>query len=76
MAQAKAFDAYREALVVETETVWPETLEPLDADQQARIAQQLHADPQQAAELEYLRVPTGFCRQITVTAEDVARLQD
>jgi hypothetical protein len=68
------FDPYREALVMETRTVWPAGFDQLNEGQRQRIATGLHADPQQAAGLEYVRTHTGFCRQITVTDEDVARL--
>jgi hypothetical protein len=68
------FDPYREALVVETATVWPDELGPRDAAPRESIARRLHADAAQAAELEYVRLATGFCRRITVTAADLARL--
>lgn len=67
------FDAYREALVLETNTVWPEEFEDLDAAERRAIEKVLHADPASCAQLEYVRVHTGFCRQITVTAADVER---
>ena len=70
------FDPYREALVMETKTVWPEGFETFDEARRTRIAAALHADPEQAAVLDYVRVHTGFCRQITVTDEDVARVSD
>ena len=35
----------------------------------------LHANPAQAADLAYTRLHTGFCRQISVTAEDLERLK-
>jgi hypothetical protein len=70
---ADKFDPYREALVMETKTIWPAEYEDLDEATKLQIAQSLHADPQQAAQLEYIRVHTGFCRQITVTADDVQR---
>lgn len=69
-----AFDPYREALVVETETRWPAELTGVPAADRPRIEDQLHAEPQKAKQLEYLRLPTGFSRRITVTAEDLARL--
>jgi hypothetical protein len=72
---ADAFDPYREALVVETATVWPEDTGGVPAADRERIACQLHAQPQQARQLEYVRLHTGFCRQITVTAEDLQRLK-
>ncbi len=71
-----AYDAYREALVVETKTVWPEDLPnaPQGESERERIAARLHAAPAQAAELEYVRLHTGFIRKITVTAADLERL--
>jgi len=73
MAKGKAFDPYREGLVVETETIWPEELADVSAAERARIEPLLHADAENAAHLEYVRVPTGFCRQITVTPDDIER---
>ncbi|MCY2992772.1 MAG: hypothetical protein NTY19_33560 [Planctomycetota bacterium] len=71
---ADKFDRYREALIVETNTIWPRELAPLDPAEQSRLEQTLHADPEPCTELEYVRVHTGFCRQITVTAQDLQRL--
>lgn len=71
---ADNFDPYREALVVETLTVWPDGVGPEDGDSRRRIEALLHADPTPVGQLEYLRLPTGFSRKITVTAEDLARL--
>jgi len=68
---ANAFDPYREALVVETSTLWPDEFDAWEADERRRVEQRLHAEPQSAAELDYVRLHTGFCRQITVTAADV-----
>jgi hypothetical protein len=70
---ANTFDPYREALVIETLTVWPEGLasEPLGDSARRRIEDRLHADPAHAAELEYVRIPAGFIRKITVTASDL-----
>ena len=76
---ANEFDAYREALVVETSTIWSPELQqsgarPADRQARERIEQALQAAPQQAAELTYERMHTGFCRVITVTADDLARV--
>ncbi len=71
---ADTFDPYREALVVETATLWTPDMGSISLEKQADIAQQLHADATRCVNLEYIRVPTGFCRRITVTAEDVARV--
>ena len=75
---ANAFDPYREALVIETKTVWSPEAQSigLGDPQRAEVAAWLHAHPADAAELEYLRLTAGFCRQITVTADDVARYQE
>lgn len=69
------FDAYREALVVETNTVWPPEFAGLSQTERDAIETRLHADAREASQLEYLRLPTGFCRQITVTADDVQRVR-
>jgi hypothetical protein len=67
------FDPYREALVVETTTIWPEEYDDWEPADRRRIESQLHADPARAAELEYVRMHTGFQRQLTVTPADVQR---
>ncbi|MGH7134728.1 MAG: hypothetical protein ACREHD_03250 [Pirellulales bacterium] len=69
-----AFDPYREALVVETQTIWPDEYDSWDEAERAEVAERLHAEPQAAAEMDYLRLHTGFCRQITVTPADVERV--
>jgi hypothetical protein len=69
------FDAYREALVVETSTIWPEQYDDWDPAERARIERQLHADPQAAAQLDYTQLHTGFCRDITITSEDLDRFK-
>lgn len=69
------FDRYREALVVEADTIWPAEHQGLDAAEKRRLEQALHADPKSCAQLEYVRMHTGFCRQITVTAEDLKRIR-
>lgn len=67
------FDPYREALVIETKTVWPDDIELDPADKQ-RLEESLHGDPATASHLEYMRLHTGFCRIITVTSDDLERL--
>jgi hypothetical protein len=71
---ADSYDPYREALVMETETEWPEDLAGLDRAERARISLALHSAPDQASHLEYVRTHTGFCRKIVVTSDDVARV--
>jgi hypothetical protein len=72
---ADPFDPYRDALVIETHTIWPEELPQAPPEERRRIEERLHADPAHAAQLEYVKLHAGFCRQITVTAEDLHRLQ-
>jgi hypothetical protein len=72
---ADPFDPYREALVVETETVWPEEYDHLEPAEKRRIESALHAEPAACTEMEYVRLHTGFCRVITVAPADLARLQ-
>ena len=67
------FDAYRDALVVETKTIWPEEFADVGPEERRRVEERLHADPPNARELAYVRLHAGFCRQITVTAEDLQR---
>lgn len=71
---AEAFDPYRDALVVEEATVWPNGSFGLDEEARRRVERALHAEASQAADLEYVRLPTGFCRQVRVTPADVERI--
>lgn len=70
---ANAFDPYREALVVEANTIWPAEFDGLSLGEKARIESKLHATPKDAADLDYTRLHTGFARDITVTSADVER---
>jgi len=71
---ADKFDPYRESLVIETNTIWPAEFADISDDRRVGIEQALHADPESCAHLEYVRVHTGFCRQITVTSQDMDRV--
>ena len=71
---ADKFDPYREALVMELATVWPEEYDGWEASDKAQFEKLLHENPEEAADMEYVRQHTGFCRQITVTPEDIERL--
>jgi len=68
------FDPYRERLVMEVQTVWPDDCAGLDGPTRRRLELELHENPSAAARLEYLRTHTGFCRRIVVTPDDLARL--
>ena len=71
---ADKFDPYREALVMELATVWPEEYDAWEIGEKTRVERLLHETPAEAADLEYVRQHTGFSRQITVTPEDIERV--
>ena len=64
---SNAFDPYREALVVETVDRLARRIRRLGTGTRQQIAERLHAEPQAASDLDYVRLHTGFCRQITVS---------
>lgn len=68
------FDERRETLVVETKTTVDAGL-VLEEPKRERLAVQLHQRPKDAKRLEYIRCPTGLIRHITITADDLARLE-
>jgi hypothetical protein len=68
------FDPYREALVMETDTIWPAQFADVPSSEKQRLEAKLHANPQACGQLDYIRTHTGFCRQVTVTDGDVQRL--
>jgi hypothetical protein len=70
------FDPYREALIMETATVWPPEYDDLEPEEKLQLEALLHADPENASTLEYVRVHTGFCRQIIVTDADLERVRN
>ena len=71
---ANAFDLYREALVMEHQTIWPEEFEDWSSTDKARVEERIHASPAEASELDYVRQHTGFARVITVTPADIERV--
>ena len=71
---ADKFDPYREALVMEINTIWPAEMQHLSTVRRAEIEAALHAAPAECAGLEYVRTHTGLCRTITVTPADVERV--
>jgi len=68
------YDPYRDALVIEEDTVWPENLLELDEKTRQALERVLHSHPEIVENLEYVKLPTGFCRRITVTRDDLARV--
>jgi hypothetical protein len=73
-SMADTFDPYREALIVEVETSWPDEYDDWEPAERARVERLLHQAPDEASHLEYVRTHTGFCRRIVVTPEDLARV--
>ena len=71
---ANAFDPYREALVVEQHTLWPDDYADWSEADRGRVETLLHASPTEAADLDYVRQHTGFARVITVPPEDLERV--
>lgn len=71
---ANEFDPYREALVVEQITLWPNDRFGIDCQEQELVERTLHNEPQLATELTYLRLATGFARRIKVTSDDIGRI--
>lgn len=71
---ADTFDPYREALIIETQTIWPQEFTSVSPAAKVKVAEKLHSAPDKCAHLSYVRVHTGFCRQITVTQADLDRV--
>ena len=71
---ADPYDPYREALIVEVETEWPDEYDDWEPSERARVELLLHQRPQEASNLEYVRTHTGFCRRIVVTPDDIERV--
>jgi len=69
-----AFDPYRDALVVENNTVWPEEYEDWSRADKARVESLLHGSPREASDLDYVRQHSGFARVITVAPADLERV--
>ncbi|MCC7084518.1 MAG: hypothetical protein IT427_05885 [Pirellulales bacterium] len=68
------FDPYREGLVMEQITIWPDEFDDWQPADRARVEAALHSTPKDCAELSYTRQHSGFTRQITVTEGDLERL--
>ena len=74
MAEEETFDEYREKLVIETTTIWPEDIDTDHNLDRTKISDRLHANPKSVSQFRYIRQHTGFRREITVTSEDLKRL--
>lgn len=71
---AKKFDARIDDLVMETRTLWDDSVGDLTEEDRRWVASEIHKQPQQATNVAYERSHTGFTRTITVTLEDIQRL--
>jgi hypothetical protein len=76
MADYNKFDPRVDSLVVETRTHWADDVQNLSPSDKAWLAEAIHRKPHLAGKVAYERSHTGFTREITVTAADVARLYD
>ena len=76
MADYKKFDPRVDSLVVETRTFWADDVQNLSESDKEWLAAAIHRKPHLAGKVAYDRSHTGFTREITVTAADVARLYD
>lgn len=76
MADYNKYDPRVDSLVVETRTNWSSEVQDLSPEDKAWLAEAIHRKPQLAGQIAYERTHTGFIREITVTAADVARLYD
>lgn len=74
MATYSKYDARVDDLVIETITKWDASVGQLSDEDRAWLAAQVHRHPERAAKIAYERMHTGFSREITVTADDVARI--
>jgi hypothetical protein len=74
MAAYNKFDKRLESLVVETRTHWADDVGELSDADRAWLSQAIHQKPHLAGQINYERTHTGFTREITVTAADIARL--
>ena len=69
------FDPYREALVMEEVTIWPDELDDVDLTERRRLERLLHDSAEEATQLAYHRTHSGFCREIAVTQDDLDRVR-
>ena len=76
MADYTKFDARVDSLVIETRTLWDASVGKLTEEDKSVLAKMVHRSPAKASKIAYWRSHTGFTREITVTAEDVARIYD
>ena len=71
---AKQFDPRVDDLVMETRTLWDESVGELSDEDRRWVARAIHQNPLLAGKIRYERSHTGFIREITVTLEDIQKL--
>lgn len=70
------YDARVDSLVIESRTNWDPSVGKLSDEDKVILAKLVHRSPAKAAKVAYFRSHTGFTREITVTADDIARIYD
>ena len=68
------FDPRVDDLVMETRTMWDDSVGELSAEDRQWVAAEIHKQAASASNILYERSHTGFTRTITVTLEDIQRL--
>ena len=76
MADYSKYDSRVDSLVIESRTMWDPSVGKLSDDDKRILGTLVHQSPAKAAKIAYWRSHTGFTREITVTAEDIARIYD
>jgi hypothetical protein len=76
MADYTKYDARVDSLVIESRTFWDASVGKLTDEDKAFLAKMVHRAPAKASKIAYWRSHTGFTREITVTADDIARIYD
>lgn len=71
---ASKFDPRVDDLVMETRTLWDDSVGDLSAEDRQWVAREIHRHPELASNVSYERSHTGFTRLIKVTLEDIQRL--
>ena len=76
MADYDKYDARVDSLVIENRTEWDPSVGTLTEEDKNFLAKMVHRAPAKAKKIAYWRSHTGFTREITVTADDIARIYD
>ena len=71
---AKKFDPRVDDLVMETRTLWDDSVGELIDEDRLWVSRTIHQYPKLAGNVRYERSHTGFIREITVSLEDIQKL--